>query len=159
MNKEEKKWIILLGAVLIILIALIVGLRLSKNKNQEEKEEGTQVVQEGTEEKYVEVREDGTKVNQSNKLKESKNFEGLKIENITIETKNNETILKADVENTTGQDTGDYAIKIKVVDDAGNEIKQIGGYINHMGPNEKTQLRIKTSYDFANAYDFTIEKQ
>ena len=159
MNKEEKRWIILLGAVLIILIVLIVGLRLSKNKNEEGEKEGTQVVQEGREEKYVEVKEDGTKVNQSNKLKEAKNFEGLKIENITIETKNNETILKADVENTTRQDTGDYAIKIKVVDDAGNEIKQIGGYINHIGPNEKTQLRIKTSYDFANAYDFTIEKQ
>lgn len=158
MNKDEKKWIVLLVAVFIILAVLIIGLSLSKNKKTEEKG-GTQVIQEQTEEKYVEVKEDGTKINKSNKLKETKNFEGLEIKNITIETKDNETILKADVENTTSQATGDYAIKIKVVDDLGNEIKQIGGYINYIGPKEKTTLRIKTSYDFANAYDFAIEKQ
>ena len=158
MNKDEKKWIVLLVAVFIILAVLIIGLSLSKNKKTEEKG-GTQVIQKQTEEKYVEVKEDGTKINQSNKLKETKNFEGLEIKNITIETKDNETILKADVENTTSQATGDYAIKIKVVDDLRNEIKQIGGYINYIGPKEKTTLIIKTSYDFANAYDFAIEKQ
>lgn len=48
---------------------------------------------------------------------------------------------------------------MKIVDDQGNEIKKIAGYISYIEPQGKSTLSIKTSYDFANAYDFTIEKQ
>lgn len=102
MSKDEKRWIVLFVAVVIIAIVLFVSLGMSKNKKQTD-EEGTTVVQQGSsiDEKYVEVKDDGTKVNTSNKLKENKTFDGLNISNINIETKNNETVVKADITNST----------------------------------------------------------
>ena len=158
MTRDEKRWIVLLIAVLVIAIVLIVGLAIGSNIKKEKKEENNNVGQVQNEE-YVEVLEDGTKVNTSNKLKENKKFGNLEISNISIEEKENETILEADVTNIGSNNEGDYAIYLLIKDDEGKEIKKIAGYINHIGPNEKTRLRIKTSYDFANAYDFEIEKQ
>lgn len=158
MTRDEKRWIILLIAVILIAIVLIVGIKLG-NKNRQENNKNEEVIETEKTEEYVEEREDGTRVNTSNKLKEDKNFDGLKISNIIIEEKENETIVEADVTNTTTKDQGDYGIYLIIKDDKGNEIKKIAGYINYMKPNEKTKLRIKTSYDFANAYDFEIEKQ
>ena len=158
MTRDEKRWIVLLIAVLVIAIVLIVGLAIGRNIKKEKKEENNNVGQVQNEE-YVEVLEDGTKVNTSNKLKENKKFGNLEISNISIEEKENETILEADVTNIGSNNEGDYAVYLLIKDDEGKEIKKIAGYINHIGPNEKTKLRIKTSYDFANAYDFEIEKQ
>lgn len=157
MNKDEKRWIVLLVAVLVIAVVLIVG--LSRSKKTEEPVKNNEVEQVQKEEAYVEVLEDGSKVNTSNKLKENKEFNGLEISNIEIVEKDNETILEADVTNQTNEAQGDYGIYLKIKDDKGNEIKKIAGYINYMGAKEKTRLSIKTSYDFANAYDFEIEKQ
>ena len=157
MNKDEKRWIVLLVAVLVIAVVLIIG--LSRSKKTEEPAKNNEVEQVQKEEAYVEVLEDGSKVNTSNKLKENKEFNGLEISNIEIVEKDNETILEADVTNQTNEAQGDYGIYLKIKDDKGNEIKKIAGYINYMGAKEKTRLSIKTSYDFANAYDFEIEKQ
>lgn len=158
MTRDEKRWIVLLIAVLLIAIFLIVGLAVVKNLKKAE-EKGNNISEQLQNEEYVEVLEDGTRVNTSDKLRENKEFNGLQISNITIEEKENETILEADITNTTTTSQGDYGIYLKIKDDSGNEIKKIAGYVNHMGPNEKTKLKIKTSYDFANAYDFEIEKQ
>lgn len=159
MTRDEKRWIILLIAVLVIAIGLIIGLAKSKNVKKEEQKENVTNIEHIQNEEYVEVLDDGTKVNTSNKLKEDKEFNGLKISNISIEEKGNETVLEAEVTNILSKSQGDYGIYLVIKDDEGNEIKKIAGYINHIEPNEKTKLKIKTSYDFANAYDFEIEKQ
>ena len=158
MTRDEKRWIILLVAVLLIAIFLIVGLIKSRDVVKEEIKQNENKIEQVRNEEYVEILDDGTKVNTSNKLRENKQFNGLKINNITIEEKENETILEAEITNTTNKAQGDYAIYLKIKDDKGKEIKKIAGYINHIEPNEKTKLKIKTSYDFANAYDFEIEK-
>lgn len=159
MTRDEKRWIVLLIAVLIIAVVLIIGLAKSKDAKKEKQDENSNNTEQVQNEEYVEVLEDGTKVNTSNKLKENKAFNGLEISNISIEEINNETILEADVTNTTSESQGDYGINLVIKDDEGNEIKKIAGYINYVEPQEKTKLKIKTSYDFANAYDFSIEKQ
>ncbi len=159
MTRDEKRWIILLIAVLVIAIGLIIGLAKSKNVKKEEQKENITNVEHIQNEEYVEVLDDGTKVNTSNKLKEDKEFNGLKISNISIEEKGNETVLEADITNISSKSQGDYGIYLVIKDDEGKEIKKIAGYINHIEQNEKTKLKIKTSYDFANAYDFEIEKQ
>lgn len=159
MTRDEKRWIVLLVAVLVIAIGLIIGLAKSKNVNKEEQKENVTNIEQIQNEEYVEVLDDGTKVNTSNKLKEDKEFNGLKISNISIEEKGNETVLEADITNISSKSQGDYGIYLVIKDDEGNEIKKIAGYINHIEPNEETKLKIKTSYDFANAYDFEIEEQ
>lgn len=150
MAKKKKRIIILLIVIVLIIVISVVLINIIKTNKKSGKSEN---------EIYVEVLEDGTKRNTSNKLKENKKFNDLQISNITIEEKNNQTILKTDVTNLTNTNQGDYAIYIILKDDQGNEIKKIAGYLDHMNPHEKTELNIKTSYDFANVYDFAIEKQ
>ena len=159
MTRDEKRWIILLVAVLSIAIVLIIGLVKSKDAKKGSIKENITNVEQVQNEEYVKILEDGTKVNTSNKLKENKEFNGLKISNISIEEKENETVVEADIINETNKSQGDYGIYLVIKDDEGKEIKKIAGYINYIGPKENTKLRIKTSYDFANAYDFEIEKQ
>ena len=157
MNKNERRGIMVIIVALIIVIIVAINLILpkeeqKKGKNEEQKE-NTKV------EEYAVELEDGTRVNTSNKLKEDKEFNGLRISNISIEEKENETTVQADVINQTMEGQGDYGIYLIIKDNQGNEIKKIAGYINYVEANEKTKLKIKTSYDFANAYDFDIEKQ
>ncbi len=150
MQKSKLK-ILIIGIVILLLIAGLIWLTI-KNRQTSQKNENTK-------EEFVKVEKDGTKVNISNKLKENKKIDELIITDISIKTKNNETILQANVKNLTNEIKGNYAIKLVIKDKAQNTIKEISGYINTIKPQEQTTLDIKTSYDFANAYDFEIMKQ
>lgn len=168
MVKNNKKKVILI-CIVIIVILIIVGKAIYKN-NKKDKEYGsednnieqniqTEIQNNNTNnEEFVEVQKDGTRVNTSNKLKENKEIDGLNITNINLQTKGNETVLVANVENRTNEKKGDYEINIIAKDKNGKEIKKIGGYINLTKPGEITILRVKTSFDFANTYDIEITK-
>lgn len=146
MKKRGK--IIFLSLIICILLG-ILGFVLLNNNNKSNND---------LNEEYVKVDKNGIKVNTSNKIKDEKQVDGLIIKDIKIQTKNKETILVATVKNPTNEKKGDYSVTIKIKDEEGNIIKEIGGYINTTYAKEETTLRIKTSYDFANAYDLEIEK-
>ncbi len=157
MDVERKRKIVMIGAlgIILLLIILIIIQVVGRNK-KEEIPKGETGIQD---EKYVEKLEDGTRKNTSSKLKENKEFNGLIIKNIEITEKGNETEVVADIENTKNVPEGDYGIYLKIKNDKGEEIKQIAGYISYIEGKGTSKLRIKTSYDFANAYDFEIVKQ
>ena len=82
MKKKEKRMILILLVVLVIAVVIFV---ISKNKtgNKENTEENNVV------EEFVQVLEDGTRLNTSTKLNEMKKFEGLEfiLEQSTIQKK------------------------------------------------------------------------
>ena len=73
MSKNEKIWIILLVAVVVIVIALIIG--ISRNGNKEEIQKGAEQVI--NEEKYTTELTDGTKINTSEEFNKSKTYGSL----------------------------------------------------------------------------------
>ena len=151
MKKEEKRMICIL---LIILVVTIVGLtmwRNSKNKEQQNEEE----VQE---EKYVQVLEDGTRLNISEKLKETKTIEGIEINNIQLTEQGGQTMLLAQATNKNTVDSPVMGINIIVVDKEGKEVGKIQGVVSPLKAGETKQLNINTQDDYANAYDFSITK-
>lgn len=135
--------------VIIVIIVLAVSIIISNSKKSKNQEQ---------DENFTIVSEDGTIINNSEKLKQDKEIDGMIMNKINIKSKNNETTLTANIQNITEETKGDYPVIIKIKDKDSKVIKQISGYINTVEPNETTVLRIKTSYDFANAYDFEIEK-
>ena len=155
-RKKEKRMILILLIILIIAIAIFV---VSKNLNKESKtkENGSTTQQENTEpEEFVQVLEDGTKLNTSTELNKEKQVGNYKFENMQLTTQDNQTVLLADVTNTGSNKTDIQLVDVTLLDKDGNEIITVGGIISQLEPGEKTQFNTSMTLDYANTYDFKI---
>ena len=156
MKKKEKRMILILLVILIIAIVIFV---VSKNLNKESKtkENGSTIQQENTEpEEFVQVLEDGTKLNTSTELNKEKQVGNYKFENMQLTTQDNQTVLLADVTNTGSNKTDIQLVDVTLLDKDGNEIITVGGIISQLEPGEKTQFNTSMTLDYANTYDFKI---
>ncbi len=156
MKKKEKRMILILLVILIIAIVIFV---VSKNLNKESKtkENGSTTQQENTEpEEFVQVLEDGTKLNTSTELNKEKQVGNYKFENMQLTTQDNQTVLLADVTNTGSNKTDIQLVDVTLLDKDGNEIITVGGIISQLEPGEKTQFNTSMTLDYANTYDFKI---
>ena len=151
MKKKEKRFILVLIAILVIV--LIIGLFIKKNKNKENEIQNQNTA---TDEKFVQVLEDGTKLNKSSKFNETKNIDGIEISNIQFTYKDGQTVLLADVINNSGKAVDMTLLDIKLLDEQGNEIITVGGIISPMQVGETSQLNASMTMDYANAYDVEI---
>ena len=152
MKKKEKRMILILLVVLVIAVVIFV---ISKNKtgNKENTEENNVV------EEFVQVLEDGTRLNTSTKLNEMKKFEGLEFGNIQLTNSNGQSVLLADVKNTTQAETGLMLVNVTLIDKNGNELGTVGGIISPLKPGESKQFNTSMTIDYANAYDFKVTKK
>ena len=91
-------------------------------------------------------------------IEQIKTIDGLEISNIQLTEKDNVSILLGTVTNKTNETKGDYPVNIIIYDENEKEITTIGGYIGEVNPGESTQLNSSATFDYANAYDFRIEK-
>lgn len=153
MKKKERRMILLLIIVSIIIIAILVKVRNGKA------EEGAITDEQQSEqiEEFVEVAEDGTKVNKSEKLAETKTFENYEISNIQLTENNEESLILADVKNIGATKTEVRLVDITLLNKEGDEITTIGGIIGEIEPGQVVQLNASATTDFANAYDFSIK--
>ena len=161
MKKQEKRMIYVL---LVIAVVVIGGLLLWKNMLdnrilEQPLNENKKIEENKEKEKYVTVLEDGTKLNNSTKLKETKQFEGMEITKIQLTYKKGQSILLANVENKTKKDIETMPIQIILYDENKNEIDRLNGAISAIKEGESTQLNIGTQNNCVNAYDFEIVKK
>ena len=156
MKKKEKRMLLILLVILVIAIVIFV---VSKNTNKKiNTNENTSTTQlENTEpEEFVQVLEDGTKLNTSTELKKEKQVGNYKFENMQLTTQDNQTVLLADVTNTGSNKTDIQLVDVTLLDKDGNEIITVGGIISQLEPGEKTQFNTSMTLDYANTYDFKI---
>ena len=152
MKKKEKRGllILILVAIAIITTLAIITNRKGKEVNSDATEENKVV------EEFVQVLEDGTKLNTSTKLSETKIVDGLKIGNIQLTMQNGQSVLLADAENDTGKDIDIMLLDIILLDKNGNELTTIAGIVGDLKAGEKQQLNSSVTSDYANAYDFRV---
>ncbi len=153
MKDSEKKMIAILIAItiVVIIIAIIVG--NSRPKKQEE----TKTTSE--QEETTQVLEDGTLLNNSDKLHETKKLEGMEITDIQLTENEEETLLIGTITNTSSTEQGGYVASIKMIDKQGNEIKTLDAYIGKLKPEKSMQFSTSATFDSSNVYDFTIIKK
>lgn len=156
MKKNEKIMIGILIAITIILIIVVILGKSNKNNSNEELQKETNIQQE---EKFVEVLEDGTKLNNSSKLHETKKIDGMELTNIQFTEKDNVTLLIGTITNISNTTKGGYPVNIKIVDEQGNEKVIIEAFIEKLEPGESSQFSTNATLDYANAYDFIITKK
>ena len=156
MKKKEKRMILILLVILIIAIVIfVVSKNANKENNTNENASATQL--ENTEpEEFVQVLEDGTKLNTSTELNKEKQVGNYKFENMQLTTQDNQTVLLADVTNTGSSKTDIQLVDVTLLDKDGNEIITVGGIISQLEPGEKTQFNTSMTLDYANTYDFKI---
>ncbi len=170
--KGKNKKVILLIAVIIVVIIVVIAIAIKGNNKNEPsnsvENETAQQQQEGNTpdqqpekvpEEFVQNMDDGTKVNTSTKLKETKTVSSFEISNISLSTVNGQTFLTADVKNTSKNDKPATGIDITLYDKDGNELVKMAGVINELKSGATTRLESGTTLDFANAYDFKVTIQ
>ena len=156
MKKKEKRMIgiiILIGIIIIAILMIISNIKKQKNNNETASEENVVT------EEFVDVLDDGTKLNTSDKLHETKEFDGMQISNFQLTENNNVTLLLGTITNVSDSTKGGYPVNITILDKEGNEIVTVGGYIQELSAGESAQLNTSATFDYANAYDFTITKK
>ena len=151
MKKNEK---FMIGIIVVITIVILI-IALNR-ENKKEKQEGTENV---AQEEFVNVLEDGTRLNKSDKLHEKKEFDGMEITDFQLTEKDNVTLLLGTITNTSNEKKGGYPVNIKVVDKQGNEIITVAAFFGELEPGQSTQLSTSATFDYANAYDFSITKK
>lgn len=157
MKKSEKKMTLILVIVSIIISIIYISTRSSKNRSEPRTAIEESTTNENVEE-FVQVLENGKKLNNSTKLNEAKQVNGLEFSKIYLTEKDNSTDLIATVKNNTGKDiTKMTFVKVTLLDKEGKNIVVLDGVIAPVKAGEEKQFQINSTLDYANAYDFKIE--
>ena len=153
MKKQEKRMLL----ILVIVSALIITIIWFATRNKENNNVGgtTENVEQG---EFTKVEADGTIVNTSEKLKQTKENLGFSITNINFVKKGNETILTARVTNNTGEAQEGFLGQIVLLNKSGNEIGRIPAMITETENGEAIDIETTITESYANAYDFRLEK-
>ena len=140
---KQKQVIMIIIAAVIVVAIIAIAVSLSSK--------GTT-----TKEEYVEVLEDGTKINTSEKLSQTKTYNGIEFSNIKFTNASSVTNLSADVKNTTSEDMGSQVVGINVLDEQGNVITTFKGSVESLKAGETTTFNAAIAANYANAYDIEI---
>ena len=157
MNKKVKK--IIAAIMIIIMIAMVITIMLRFMNRQSTENIRTVEEQIIPKEEFVDKLEDGTRINSSDKLHETKTFDGLEISDFQLTEKDNMTVLLGKITNNANTKKGGYAVDITVLDKDRNEMTTVVAYIKELQPGESTTLNVSSTFDYANAYDFTISRK
>ena len=154
MKKQEKRMLL----ILVIVSALIITIIWFATRNKENNNVGGTTTENVEQGEFTKVEADGTIVNTSEKLKQTKENLGFSITNINFMKKGNETILTARVTNNTGEAQGNFLGQIVLLDKRGNEIGRIPTMITETENGEAIDIETTITESYANAYDFRLEK-
>lgn len=154
MKKNEK---VIIAALAVIAIVLIIFMVVKRGSNKVLNNTDTNVI--SSAEEFITTLGDGTKFNTSEKLHETKKFEGLEISELQLTSKNNASVILATVTNTSNTKQGGFVMVLTFVDRQGKTIKKVTSTIRELAPGEKTSINSSTTFDYSNAYDFTISRE
>ena len=154
MPKKEKRGLLILIIGVAVIIAVMVMIFGNKKEPVEEQNGGN----EAPKEEFVQTLEDGTRLNTSTKLQETKRIEGLEISDFQVTARNNATELLGTIRNVSSSTQGNFLANVKVVDKQGKELTTVQVLIPEIGPGESTPLISSANFDYANAYDFSISR-
>lgn len=162
MKSNEKRGILILILVVIIIIGIMFAVtRGSKdtnpNINNEENIELSQV--DPSRGEFTKTESDGTVVNTSDKLKEDKVESGFEISKINYTEKDGHTVLEADVTNMTGSSQSAFMADIVLLDKEGKEQGRIPVAIPDTQTGETICVQAGINDQYANAYNFKLEKK
>ncbi len=162
-GKNTKRIVVKILCLLLILIIVImlIVINYKRKRNKKDDIENTIINEQQKEsnEKYVLLRSDGSKVNVSPRINKSKKLDGFEFTDIQIKSKNKKTIITANVKNTLGISTDFTIVDVILYNDKGSTIATIEGLIKKLQPGEDDEFTVVITDDYANTYDLSIVKK
>lgn len=146
---KSKIWLLI---VLIVIIALIVVIIIAANGGKDNDNK----MQNNNEENYSTVLDDGTKINTSEKLKETKIYGSIQMSNMKIARQGEMTVLMADIQNIGESVLAKQRVKITLLDEAGQVITEITPDIRELQSGEVYTFSAGMTEDIVNAQNYTI---
>ena len=164
-NKKKKIRMPIFLIIIILIIGIVIGINQIKKQDKENENENQiqNTIMENEEdeikEKYVQLLEDGSKLNISEKLRKNKKIDGLVLKDIQLTYKNGVTTLLTNVENTSNKKSEQKVVEVTLIDENKEKIYTLQGIIEEIEAGGTKQLNCSITADFANAYDFTIKEK
>lgn len=152
MNKNQKRWMILVGiiVVLIIVLAIVFSTRGGNDNEVVQGERGQ------NEEIYVTELEDGTKLNTSEEFNNEKRYGNLVIRNMQYTEQNGMTVMLAEVTNEGSTVHEPEIVTITIYGENNEVITDMHPVIGRIEPGETIKINASTTADVANAKDYEI---
>ena len=147
-NAKKISNVLLIVGIVFILLALY-SMYTHHNKKDDKLSE---------KEEYIEVNEDGSKINISEKLKENKKFENLEIKNIKLSYSNGYSTIEFNAINNSTTDFEQKDVIISILDKKGNTLETILGTIFLISSGDSAKLNFSIDADVVNAYDLKFEE-
>lgn len=168
LKKSKKNKKIFIG-VLIAIVILIISVTISviilspKDEVEEKKEENvffdysdSEVDMNNTTNAEI---KDGLKIATSEKIKEEKIYNDMKVLNAEITATKNRSHFSAMVKNDFDKQIEGEVIDVIFLNQDGSEIARIETFFPDLEPNGEGQITLSSEKDIANAYDFRIVTQ
>ena len=148
---KEKKKIIIISASAVVIIAIIIAVILI-NTNKKQTAENTITYE------FAEVKEDGTLVNKSEKIKEIHTVNNIELSNIEITEKDGVTCVNAVLKNTTSEKIESFDAVIRFLDKEGMALVGFGTVIPTLEAGEEATLSVASDGQYANVDDIFVYK-
>ena len=156
MSSDEKRWVILLIAVLII-GGIILGAFI-KSGNKDNK--NTNLSQQNNNNKGTIIElDDGTRINTDKQLTGTKKYNDLEISNIRLTEKDGITRFIADVKNIGNTKHEEEIVQLILISKDGNELAELNPIIGEIKPGETIKIDASITADIINAKDIKIEEK
>lgn len=157
--KNKKIIIILILIIILIIILVIIGIKmLNKDKPKDVSvDDVLNIISTGKIDVTVQTLEDGTKLNTSRKLEETKRVGNLEISNPQLTSKNGKTTLFADVKNVGSTKVDSLEVEIVFIDKNNNVLGVVNGVVGTIESGKTTQLNVSSTKDYVEAYDYMIK--
>ena len=162
-NKKILKIVLIIAIIAVIVVVAIVLINKNKGKlsgkiasdgSTVELPDGSQIDLNNLD--NAEIKE-GKKVNNSERIKEAKEFDGYKFSDVTVNSENGETNFVVTVTNISTDFKEERYVKIVCVNQNDEEIGTLYIAISQLEAGESINASAVTSDDYINMYDYRIE--
>lgn len=160
--KKNNIFMIVCVLLIVVMIIIIVVKKNSKNsldENLNNTNLRSESIDNTTKIDYTKELEDNVKVNINTRLNETKRVDNLEIGKLKLTNNNGTSLLIASVTNKGTSVTKLTLLEITLYDKNNNVLTKLNGLVDSLQPGESTSLNIGVTADYANAYDFTVEKK
>ena len=154
MNSNEKRWVILLVAVLIIAVVVIVAFVIPKGNGEGEPAQQNEAVNES---KYTTELEQGSKLNTSEDFNSTKTYGDLEFSNIQFSSTNGVSTLLADFKNKSTTTHEVESVKVTILRENNEVLNELDALIEKIEPGQTAKFNAIATADITEAKDFKIE--
>ena len=164
MTEKEKKVIFSIVGVMLLILLIVVAVKVFGGNDKEKPTNRNTITNNATagqenasKEEYVEKLDNGIKFNNSEELNKTKRYKNIEISNIQFLSKDNESVLIADLKNTGSSETTSEMARMKILGNNNELITEFDVFMSAMKAGETKKLTIKVVEDIVNAKDLVIE--